>query len=81
MIEFDGIENYTFEILKRVESREDLSYWEDYYIILYNTYYPNGYNKRWNTNQETQNKIKEKIELLKSGIVEEQITYKQINYK
>jgi hypothetical protein len=32
MIEFDGIENYTFEILKTVE-KEELNYWEDYYIL------------------------------------------------
>ena len=47
-IQLEGIENFTFEILKIVP-REELSYWEDYYIKEYNTMFPNGYNKRWNT--------------------------------
>lgn len=61
MIEFDGIENYTFEILKQV-SVPELCYWEDYYIIKYNTMYPNGYNKKWNCNEEIRFEIQEKID-------------------
>ena len=45
IIQIEGIENFQFEILKTCESA-DLSYWEDYYIIKYNTMYPNGYNKK-----------------------------------
>ena len=51
MIEFDGIENYTIEILKTVD-KDELNYWEDYYIKMYDTMYSNGYNRRWNTSQE-----------------------------
>lgn len=62
MIEFDGIENYTFEILKKVE-KEELNYWEDYFIIQYDTMYPNGYNKKWNTSEDIRKTMKiEKIE-------------------
>lgn len=50
-IQLEGIENFTFEILK-IASREELSYWEDYYIKEYNTIFPNGYNKRWNTSSQ-----------------------------
>lgn len=57
VIEIDGIENYTFEILKIVK-KEELNYWEDYYILQYNTMYPNGYNKRWNCSSEVRNNIK-----------------------
>ena len=57
MIDFDGIENYTFEIIKTVQ-REELNYWEDYYILLYNTMYPNGYNKKWNTSEEIRKTMK-----------------------
>lgn len=47
VIQIEGVENFIFEILKQTEE-ESLSYWEDYYIIKYNTMFPNGYNKRWN---------------------------------
>lgn len=46
-IQFDGIENFTFEILKEVKKSE-LDEWEDYYIEKYDTMYPNGYNRKWN---------------------------------
>ena len=58
MIRQDGIVNFTFEILKEV-NKEDLSYCEDYYIMKYNTLFPNGYNKKWNCNNKVRNKIKE----------------------
>lgn len=48
VIQLEGIENFTFEILKEV-NKEELSEWEDFYIMEYNTMFPNGYNKRWNT--------------------------------
>lgn len=48
-IKENGIENFTFEILKTIDNEDELNYWEDYYIIEYNTMFPNGYNKRWNT--------------------------------
>lgn len=48
VIQLEGIENFTFEILKQCDKSE-LAKWEDYYIIQYNTMFPEGYNKRWNT--------------------------------
>ena len=63
-IQNDGIENFTFEILKTVENSNELNYWEDYYIIQYNSMYPNGYNRRWNTNHKDRSLIgKEKEEV------------------
>ena len=35
-----------------------MSYWEDYYIKMYNTYFPNGYNMKWNTSQEIRDTMK-----------------------
>lgn len=61
VIQIEGIENFTFEILKEV-AKKDLSYWEDYYIIKYNTIFPYGYNKRWNCEKVTREKIKESID-------------------
>lgn len=43
----EGIDNFTYEILTECNKNE-LDYWEDYYIAKYNSMYPNGYNKRWN---------------------------------
>lgn len=61
MIEFDGIENYTFEILKEV-SKPELCYWEDYFILKFKTFYPEGYNRKWNCNEEIRKEILEEIE-------------------
>lgn len=61
IIQIDGIENFTFTIIKEV-NKNDLSYWEDYYIIKYNTFIPNGYNKRWNCSKEIRNTIEKQIE-------------------
>ena len=61
IIQVEGVEHFTFEILKQVDINE-LSYWEDYYIIKFNTMFPNGYNKRWNCNQKDRNKLKKNIE-------------------
>lgn len=47
IIQLEGIQNFTFEILK-VVAKEELSLWEDYFIIKYNALFPNGYNKRYN---------------------------------
>lgn len=61
-IQKEGIENFTFEILKVLENQNELNYWEDYYIIQYNTIFPNGYNKRWNISYKDRCLIeKEKI--------------------
>ena len=62
IIQMEGINNFSFEILKEV-SREELSYWEDYYIIKYNTMFPNGYNKKWNCKKDIRNDIKKEIDL------------------
>lgn len=53
IIQIEGIENFQFEILKEVE-RNELNYWEDYYIIEYNTLFPNGYNKKMNNPKHIQ---------------------------
>ena len=61
VIQSEGIENFTFEILKEVE-KEKLNLWEDYYINKFNTLFPNGYNKRWNCSEQDRKnlfKIKE----------------------
>ena len=60
IIQIEGIENFNFEILKEVE-RNELNYWEDYFIIKYETMFPSGYNKRWNTNLETRKEIEKTI--------------------
>lgn len=60
VIMVEGIENFSFDILKEVD-KKDLSYWEDYYIIKYNTYFPNGYNKKWNTTEEEREKITSRV--------------------
>lgn len=73
IIQVEGVENFTFELLKECGTGE-LSYWEDYYIIKYDTMYPNGYNKRWNCSEEIRDKIRGEIESeIKSGIENETI--------
>ena len=74
VIQLEGIENFNFEILKEVE-KEELSYWEDYYIIKFGTMFPNGYNKKWNCNRETREEIeKEILKERKENKVEEKIS-------
>lgn len=60
VIQLEGIENFTFEILKQVEE-DELSLWEDYYIDKFNTLFPNGYNKRWNCSKEKRKEFCSKI--------------------
>lgn len=60
IIQIEGIENFNFEILKEVEKSE-LNYWEDFFIIKFGTMFPNGYNKKWNTNLETRKEIEKTI--------------------
>lgn len=79
IIQIEGIENFSFEIIKEVE-KEQLLYWEDYFIIKYNTMFPNGYNKRWNCNKNTRNEIKNKImQEIAKEVIKEDIILKQIN--
>lgn len=52
----EGIENFKFEIIQEV-NKSELSIWEDYYIMKYNTMSPNGYNKRWNCSAKTREKL------------------------
>ena len=61
IIQMEGIENFQFEILKEFE-RNELNYWEDYFIIKFGTMFPDGYNKRWNSS------VKERKEIEKSLI-------------
>lgn len=65
IIQLEGVENFTFEIIKQVK-KEELSYWEDYYIIKYNTLFPNGYNKKWNCNKAQRQQIQDAIKKEKS---------------
>lgn len=60
VIQIEGIENFTFEVLKEVE-KEELNYWEDYYILKFESFFPNGYNKRWNCNKETRTTIAKEL--------------------
>lgn len=62
VIQLEGIENFTFEVLKEV-MKEELSYWEDYYIIKYKTMFPDGYNKKWNCKEKVREEIREQIKL------------------
>lgn len=54
IIQLEGIENFNFEIVKQCNKNE-LNVWEDYYIMKYNTIFPNGYNKRWNCSEDLRN--------------------------
>lgn len=56
----EGIENFNFEILKEVE-RNELNYWEDFFIIKFGTMFPDGYNKRWNCNKEIRKEIEKSL--------------------
>lgn len=82
IIQIEGIENFQFEILKEVE-RNELNYWEDYYIIEYNTLFPNGYNKKMNNPKHIQKEINgknKKIRVIANDGMEKhysQITDKQ----
>ena len=45
-IQRDGRSSFRHEILKDgITSRQDLNYWENYYINYHRTLYPNGYNE------------------------------------
>lgn len=39
-----GLDNFSFEILKECNTKDELDEWERYYIKELNTRYPNGYN-------------------------------------
>lgn len=39
-----GLENFSFEILRKCDTKDELDEWERYYIKTLNTRYPNGYN-------------------------------------
>lgn len=56
IIQLDGIQNFIFEILRET-TKNELSIWEDYYIIKYDTMFPNGYNKKWNCSKELRSMI------------------------
>ena len=51
------------KVLKQLEDLEDLNYWEDYYIMKYNSYFPEGYNKRWNTDNKTREEIEQLLKI------------------
>lgn len=74
IIQIEGIENFQFEILKEVE-RNELNYWEDYYIIEYNTLFPNGYNKKMNNPKHIQKEIKDKERFKTNNFKKERIFY------
>lgn len=60
IIQLEGIENFNFEILKEVE-RNELNYWEDYFIIKYETMFPSGYNKKWNSSVGERKEIEQSL--------------------
>ena len=73
MLRHYGFENFDFEILEEC-SAEQLNDREIYYIDLYNSYYPNGYNKTRGGNLPhystlSQNEIDEIKHMLKSTSV------------
>lgn len=39
-----------------------MNYWEDYYIIKFETMFPKGYNKRWNSSQKEREEIEKRIQ-------------------
>lgn len=82
VIQLEGVKNFTFQILKEVNKNE-LSLWEDYYIMKYDTMFPNGYNKRWNCSQELRDLLKPRRdeEESKEKVVEEKTTLNQNSLK
>lgn len=60
-IQLNGISNFTFEIIRECNKNE-LSFWEDYYIIKYNSYFPHGYNKKWNCSVEVREIIQKSLQ-------------------
>ena len=71
-IQIEGEENFEFELLEECK-KEQLNEREDYYIKKYNTMFPNGYNKRWNTSSH--NKLKRNISF-EDFLSSEEIFYK-----
>lgn len=64
-----GKDNFSIEILKECDSIEELNDMESYYIKLYNSITPNGYNIRSGGDNSTQNdETKKKISIALSGI-------------
>lgn len=61
VIQLEGVNSFTFDILREA-TKEELSYWEDYYIMKYNSIFPNGYNQRWNCNAATRDAIRIRLE-------------------
>lgn len=61
VIQLEGVNSFTFDILRET-TKEELSYWEDYYIMKYNSIFPNGYNQRWNCNAATRDAIRIRLE-------------------
>ena len=55
-IKTKGINNFTSCLLKEVDDAEACT-WADYYIIIYNTMYPNGYNEHWNCSDDLRQEI------------------------
>lgn len=60
-IQLNGISNFTFEIIREC-NKSELSFWEDYYIIKYNSYFPHGYNKKWNCSTEIREIIQKSMQ-------------------
>lgn len=61
VIQLEGVNSFTFDILREA-AKDELSYWEDYYIMKYNSIFPNGYNQRWNCNAATRDAIRIRLE-------------------
>lgn len=67
-----GIENFKFEIIEEVSSKEELNQREIYYIEKFNSFYPNGYNLTkggaGTFNYHHTKSDKEKMSKLKKGL-------------
>lgn len=59
-IQLEGVNNFIFELLEECE-KDQLDEREDYYIAKYNTYFPNGYNKKWNNFSKSKQIIQEDV--------------------
>jgi len=79
-----GIENFKREIIKICYSKEMVDYWEQYYIIKYNTVDPFGYNLTWGgegniCSESTRKKLSENNGRWNKGIPCSEETKKKIS--
>lgn len=79
-----GFENFSYEILaKNIENKEILNLLENYYISIYDSVYPNGYNKTYGGKMyfSWDKKRCKSFSLLKGAFTEKEIIDIRIAYK